>query len=68
MKRNPKITKLGLAALVGYAALTGVGLSAANAAAHYYEVPSQLDGGPYHQDRLPDGTLTGPIAPDANGG
>jgi hypothetical protein len=23
---------------------------------------------PYHQDRLPNGELTGPIAPDANGG
>jgi hypothetical protein len=25
-------------------------------------------GGPYHKDVLPDGTITGPIAPEANGG
>jgi hypothetical protein len=25
-------------------------------------------GGPYHKDVLPDGTIIGPIAPDANGG
>jgi hypothetical protein len=24
--------------------------------------------GIYHQDRLPNGTLTGPLGPDANGG
>jgi hypothetical protein len=23
---------------------------------------------PYHQDTLPNGTVTGPIAPDVNGG
>jgi hypothetical protein len=23
---------------------------------------------PYHQDRLPNGQLTGPISPDVNGG
>jgi hypothetical protein len=28
----------------------------------------QASASPYHQDRLPNGTLTGPIAPDANGG
>ena len=28
----------------------------------------QAAASPYHQDRLPNGMLTGPIAPDANGG
>lgn len=28
----------------------------------------QASAGPYHQDVLPNGVLTGPIAPDANGG
>ncbi len=27
-----------------------------------------VQSGPYHQDILPGGSLTGPIAPDANGG
>jgi hypothetical protein len=27
-----------------------------------------LSSGPYHMDVLPDGTVTGPLAPDANGG
>jgi hypothetical protein len=28
----------------------------------------QASASPYHQDRLPNGQLTGPIAPNANGG
>jgi hypothetical protein len=75
MIKRSKITKLGFAALVGGCAITTVSLSEANAARHYYpqysvesQVPSQYQSGPYHEDRLPDGTLTGPIAPDANGG
>jgi hypothetical protein len=37
----------------------------------YYRVPfgySISQGGIYHNDVLPDGTVTGPIAPHANGG
>jgi hypothetical protein len=37
----------------------------------YYWLPfgySISQGGPYHKDVLPDGTVTGPIAPHANGG
>jgi hypothetical protein len=38
MKRNPKLTKLGLVALGGYAALTAVGLSdTANAATRHHQ-------------------------------
>lgn len=28
----------------------------------------QASAGPYHQDRLPGGQLTGPLQPDAQGG
>jgi hypothetical protein len=28
----------------------------------------QVAASPYHRDRLPNGQITGPIAPDANGG
>jgi hypothetical protein len=28
----------------------------------------QASANPYHQDTLPNGTVTGPIAPNANGG
>jgi hypothetical protein len=28
----------------------------------------QAAASPYHHDRLPNGQVTGPIAPDANGG
>ncbi|MGA7325329.1 MAG: hypothetical protein WBX25_12780 [Rhodomicrobium sp.] len=31
-----------------------------------FSVPASAS--PYHQDRSPDGTVTGPLAPDANGG
>ena len=37
----------------------------------YYREPSGFSisqGGIYHNDVLPDGTITGPIAPHANGG
>jgi len=50
--------RLGLAvvALFGSMALTTAGLTeAANAS-------------PYHMDRLPNGLVTGPLAPDAHGG
>ena len=60
MKQTSTISKLRLglvaAALVGGIASTSIGLSQTAAAS------------PYHQDVLPDGTLTGPIAPDAKGG
>jgi len=46
--------------LIGASAI-GV-ISAANAAPLVYQ------SGPYHQEVLPDGTVTGPIAPQANGG
>jgi hypothetical protein len=51
-------------ALVGTIALTSAGLSGASHAAGVYGIQR----GPYHQDVLPNGGLTGPIAPDANGG
>jgi hypothetical protein len=31
-------------------------------------LPQQAAASPYEQHRLPDGTLTGPISPHANGG
>ncbi len=31
-------------------------------------VSLQASASPYHQNRLPDGTVTGPISPDAHGG
>lgn len=62
MKQTAKISKLRrgfvATALAAGIAFTSAGLSqVTNAAAS-----------PYHQDVLPDGTVTGPIAPDANGG
>jgi hypothetical protein len=42
--------------------LTATVISAASAAPTIYE------SGPYHQEVLPDGTVTGPISPDVNGG
>ncbi|MGA7327931.1 MAG: hypothetical protein WBX25_26455 [Rhodomicrobium sp.] len=33
-----------------------------------YWYAQRTDGGPYHQDRLPDGTLTGPISNENSGG
>jgi hypothetical protein len=78
MKQRSKVTKLGLAALLGSTALIAIGISeTANAAPrHSYRqystdrpVPYWTgERGPYHRDILPDGTVTGPIAPDANGG
>jgi hypothetical protein len=47
---------LAVAALFSALAFTSAGLSpAANA-------------GPYHMDRLADGSVTGPLTPDAHGG
>jgi hypothetical protein len=31
-------------------------------------LPVQVAASPYHQDVLPNGTVTGPIGPDVNGG
>ncbi|MGA7322907.1 MAG: hypothetical protein WBX25_00115 [Rhodomicrobium sp.] len=58
--KTSRISKLRLglavATLFGSMALTTAGLTeVANA-------------GPYHMDRLPNGLVTGPIAPDAQGG
>jgi hypothetical protein len=30
--------------------------------------PQPVNSGPYHEDVLPDGTVTGPLQPEANGG
>jgi hypothetical protein len=50
-----KLIKMALtAALIGGLSLSALSL--------------QASASPYHQDRLPNGVLTGPIAPDANGG
>jgi hypothetical protein len=50
-----KMVRMALAAaLIGGFSLSALSMQAAAS--------------PYHQDRLPNGTLTGPIAPDANGG
>jgi hypothetical protein len=50
-----KMVRMALAAaLIGGLSLSALSLQAAAS--------------PYHQDRLPNGQLTGPIAPDANGG
>jgi hypothetical protein len=60
--------KLVQAALLGSIAFASVSLSqGANAAPRSYGNP-YVQQGPYHEDILPNGTLTGPIAPDANGG
>jgi hypothetical protein len=79
MKRSAKISKLGLSALVVSAALASFGLSqTANAAATHHRTKYNRDltssygqnraseEGPYVQDRLQDGTLTGPISREAN--
>jgi hypothetical protein len=50
-----KIIRMALAA----ALISGLSLSA---------LSMQASASPYHQDRLPGGALTGPIAPDVNGG
>jgi hypothetical protein len=81
MKQNRTITQISLRfALTTLVAFTSICLSdTANAAPRqsqrYYGVtPGWVDqlgggwGGPYHQDLLPNGTLTGPLAPSANGG
>jgi hypothetical protein len=65
MKHTSNLSKLRLGlvatALVGGVALTSIGLSqGANAAPRY------LQSGPYHEDVLANGVVTGPIAPDAN--
>jgi hypothetical protein len=79
MKQSSTITKLRLrfsvAAVILGAVLTFVSLSeTANAAPRqsqgYYEItPGWVNqNGPYRNHLLPNGTLTGPIAVDANGG
>jgi hypothetical protein len=75
MKQRSKVTKLALA-LIGFTAPTVIGLSeTANAALRHqqYGVDRPVpywsgEVGPYHVVILPDGGVTGPIAPDANGG
>ncbi len=60
-----RFTLVGSALLAGFA-LASVGFQhAANAQSpdSYY-----LQQGPYHEDLLPNGTVTGPLAPDATGG
>jgi hypothetical protein len=42
--------------------LTAGAIGAASAA------PTVYQSGPYHQEVLPNGTVTGPISPDVNGG
>jgi hypothetical protein len=50
-----KMVEMALAAaLIGGISLSALSLQAAAS--------------PYHQDRLPNGVVTGPLAPDANGG
>jgi len=60
MKQMSKLSKLQLgfavAALLSSMALTSTGIVQA------------VNASPYHMDRLPDGTVTGPIAPNTNGG
>jgi hypothetical protein len=81
MERSAKISKLGLSALVVSAALGSFGLTqTANAATTHHRAKYNRgltssygenrasEEGPYVQDRLQDGTLTGPIARDSNGG
>jgi hypothetical protein len=50
-----KMIKMALAA----ALISGLSLSA---------LSLQASASPYHQDRLPNGVLTGPLQPDAQGG
>jgi hypothetical protein len=52
-----KIALILIAALI-----SGASLSAASFA------QSRTDGGPYHQDRLPNGTYTGPLGNDTPNG
>jgi len=44
------------------ALISGASLSAPSFA------ESRTDGGPYHQDRLPNGTYTGPLSNDTSNG
>jgi hypothetical protein len=50
-----KLIKMAFAA----ALISGISLSA---------LSLQASASPYHQDRLPNGVLTGPLQPDTNGG
>jgi hypothetical protein len=47
-----------IALILVAAIISGASLSAPSFA------QSRTDGGPYHQDRLPDGTYTGPLGND----
>jgi hypothetical protein len=55
------LTQSALALLLTAAGAISV-TSAANAA------PRVSQSGPYHQEVLPNGTVTGPIGPEVNGG
>jgi len=80
-KQGPILTAVLLAcgASLAIACLSEAANSAPRRSRVYYRivpdwrnhVPYEVgvsDSGPYHQDILPDGTVTGPIGPDANGG
>jgi hypothetical protein len=43
-------------------------LAAAGAITAASAAPTLYESGPYHQEVLPDGTVTGPIGPETNGG
>jgi hypothetical protein len=62
MKQKSKISKLRLG-FVATALASGIALTSVAALQATSAVAS-----PYHQDVLPNGVVTGPIAPDANGG
>jgi hypothetical protein len=61
MKTASKMSKIGIALTL--AILT----SSVSAYAHSASRVPSCDNGPYHQDRLPDGTVTGPLDSSANG-
>jgi hypothetical protein len=60
MKKMSNFAKLAVVAAIGFSA---IGVAQSADALTY----SQKNG-TYVQDRLPNGVVTGPIAPDANGG
>ncbi|MGA7326180.1 MAG: hypothetical protein WBX25_17260 [Rhodomicrobium sp.] len=72
MEQPSTISKLRLSfagtALLGSIALASVGFSqAANADSSAWD-PLYFQEGPYHENVLPNGTTTGPIAPEADEG
>jgi hypothetical protein len=83
MNKNLTLTKLVLgitvATLILGPALAAPRKSHSLQNRHYRAAPVQTyfgeplgygagQSGPYHKDVLPDGTITGPISPDVNGG